>query len=76
MCLKESVAVGYVFKAPVKWLLSCDLILYVDVFPSETGSQSEVKGAYLLTLTDEDTLTVYKDGLTCLHSQKKQHITS
>lgn len=26
---------------PLKLLLSCDIVLYVDVYPSETGSQSD-----------------------------------
>lgn len=34
---------------PLEWLLSCELILYAYVLPSETGSQSDI---LLKCLTD------------------------
>lgn len=30
-------------KGPMKLFLSCDLILYFEAFPSETGRQSDLK---------------------------------
>lgn len=50
------------FKIHTQWLPSCDLILYISVFPSETGSQCDSEdfsySLYLFFLTESSWLGI------------------